>query len=269
MLLPILKEPSFSSLKIVGDVQNVLYGRSGDSFEPLPYAAFECALGSGSFFYEDDLGEALILGQKPFVTPPYEKTFLHTLEESSDFSSSFIMGIQKGDSPSALYHLKEPENSLPLQEIYEELALLYPLGFAILGWVECERAHATRLKKPPVYNENINDLRALYWTLDEQFLAQNALIFGIVLPQSATESYPPSILSRGFYRNPLDRGVSSLLSHTHMALYDQTDFMFWKNLSEPFNMDLTPISGVRHLATHSTLEKGSFVLFALNKILAD
>src|SRR3990167_9854402 len=122
MLLSILKEPSFSSLKIVGDVQNVLYGRSGDSFNPLNCSSFQYALGSGSFFYEDDLGEAMILNQIPYVTPPYETTLLHTLDESSEYSSSFMMGIEEATSPSALYHLKEPENPMKLQELYEELA---------------------------------------------------------------------------------------------------------------------------------------------------
>lgn len=266
MVQTLVKGEHKTVLKISG---NVLYVIEGDvdptTMQPIRLEDFRFALGSGTSQKPESLGETIVIERKPYISW-MEKGKLVTREQTS-FSSPFLMGIDDKQILGALVH-SQPTPPSSIEYLYQELAHRYPMGFAILGCALLAECHTTYLKKAPIHHENINKNHDAYWAAPKKEKNQNVCIFGVVLPETAKEKFPPDVLKRGFYHNPAEPRHHSFDSHTHAALLDAGPEKWPHNMNEFFkSLKNLPVNGVRHLLTQSILQEATFAIFPLGSII--
>lgn len=227
-------------LTVVGDVRTVLEGRVTEK-ELLSVAPnqFRFALGAGTFSGLEAVGEAIIIESKPFVSW-VEKEELKT-SFGSTLRTPFLVGITeetKGERQERGFF-----TLTSLNHLYEELSLEFPSGFALAGRALLSELHGTYLKKPPIYQENINEEQEAYWSKCSVDKNRQVFLFGIVVPKEEESPIPSNLLNRIFYQNPQEK-ASAFRSHTHTAIVQPP--------------------GVRHLLTTSLMDEGVFSIFPFN-----
>ena len=153
-------------LKIFGNVLHVIEGKVDEkNLYPFQAADFRFALGSMTPNSAEDLGEAIILEKRAYLSHVINGK-LKTKEESV-FKSPFLMGIDEAQILGALIHA-EPTPSAPLRDLYGEMAKRFPFGFAMLGTALFAECRTTYLKKAPTSHENINEHAEKYWAKEEK-----------------------------------------------------------------------------------------------------
>jgi|GEM_PF-2431040 len=254
--------PFRSALKVIGDVKIVLNGCVTESLikdHVLEHLSF--ALGGGSFSDCSCIGEAIVLNQIGYTS--YVNPFSHlvTVKGEKDLKSPFLMGIEKGESPSALLHISLQEK-LTLEQFFKRIGEHHH-AYAFSGCLLFETLSCTYLKKPPIFQESINEHVEKYWATAEKHSPAYAYVFGVVVTDKGRNAFSPELLGKAFYVNPLEKNKGDLLSHTHAALIDtplvfqdlQTDLHFYKAV------DPSLITGVRHVLTDSVMKEGLLALF--------
>lgn len=161
--------------------------------------------------------------------------------------------------------LLEKVNLMSLEMLYQKLADQYPMGCALVGSFQMVKLETIYLKRAPIYHENINTHRELYWSNVESVRGAIVCLFGVVIPAAAKKEFSEEILSRAFYDNPRDIHHLSFESHTHAAFTDRLTLA-----SEPEallqELEHLKIKGVRHVLTSSILQEGKGVIFPLQAI---
>ncbi len=224
-------------LTVIGDVRTVLEGRVTEK-ELLSVTPdqFRFALGAGTFSGPEGIGEAIIIESKPFVSW-VENQELKT-SSGDTLRTPFLVGITheaKGERQERGFFTLTSLNNL-----YEELSKEFPSGFVFAGRALLSELHGIYLKKPPIYNENINEHQDTYWSKRSIDKNRQVFLFGIIIPKTGESAIPTNLLNRIFYQNPQER-AAAFKSHTHTAVVQPP--------------------GVRHLLTTSLMDEGVFTVF--------
>lgn len=254
--------PFRSALKVIGDVKIVLDGLVSDSSmnsHVLEHLSF--ALGGGSFSGCSCIGEAIVLNQRAYTSYIDPHSHLVTVNGEKDLKSPFLMGIEKEASPSALLHINLQEG-LNLEHFFKHIGERHH-AYAFSGCLLFETLSCTYLKKPPIFQESINEHIEKYWATAERHSPSYAYVFGVVVTDKGRTAFAPELLGRAFYVNPLEKNKGDLLSHTHAALIDtplafpdlQKDLHFYEAVDPSF------VTGVRHVLTDSIVKEGLLALF--------
>ncbi|MBX7067049.1 MAG: hypothetical protein K1X28_07450 [Parachlamydiales bacterium] len=243
-------------LKIFGNVKNVLNGNITEAvLRPAKESRLRFALGAGTFSDGQHLGETLVIEQNCHVSW-VQKSHLQN-GSGLNAKTPFLMGIDR-DEPMGLLNSLNRETAL--ESLYGEWAKKHPMGFALLGSFRMKEWSCTYLKKPPIFQENINQHHDAYWAKVENHSNAFICLFGVVIPPTAEKNFPKSTLEKAFYKNPQDSSQAPFQSHTHAAFADRL------LKSDSFLFRDFKIGSVRHTLTQSILHEGSFVLFPLQGI---
>lgn len=204
-------------LMVIGDVNAVLEGRvAKDALIELPSQTLFFGLGSIAIEKAGlHVGEALIFEGEASVYIPNQKWV-----QEKNVLTPFLMGISRKPRTSI-----EVKKTINLSELYNELLVTYPKGFALVGSATFSSLSALYIKRDPIYNENININMEKYWQA-ESYTQKPAKFFAVVLPY---------LNKKAFYKNPHDTQSSPIYSHTH-GLIDE---------------------GTRHFLTQSILTEGA------------
>ncbi|MBU6382738.1 MAG: hypothetical protein KGQ49_02445 [Verrucomicrobia bacterium] len=211
------------------------------------------ALGAGTFSNIHRIGETFLFDQICHVSW-VENGQLHS-ETKPNAKTPFLMGIG----------LEEPigrpillNQVISLDQLYEQLSLKHPNGFALLGNFRMKIWSGTYLKRPPIFQQNVNEYHDLYWAEQQQYPNALMCLLGVVIPPTGQKFFPKSEVAKAFYKNPHDTSTSAFLSHTHGAVADQ--------LSHDFLKTPPTLGSVRHTLTQSIVQEGSYLLFPLDAI---
>lgn len=254
--------PFRTALKVIGDVKIVLNGLVSEAVmnsHVLEHLSF--ALGGGSFSDCSCIGEAIVLNQIGYTSYVNPSSHLITVKGEKDLKSPFLMGIEKGERPTALLGINMQEE-LTLQQLFKRIGEQY-YAYAFTGCLLFETLSCTYLKKPPIFQESITDHIEKYWATAEKHSPAYAYVFGVVVTEKGRSAFSCELLGRAFYVNPLEKNKEDLLSHTHAALVEtplvfpdlQNDLHFYKDV------DPSSITGVRHVLTDSIVKEGLLALF--------
>lgn len=258
-----------STLKLVGNVLLVLEGCVNPKvIQPIEPAQFNFALGSGTFSSEQQVGEALVINGKPYIS--WQENNKLVTQTQAEMQSPFLMGLDKEQKPSELLYYKPTATStapISLATLYEELAKQHHTGFAIVGHAKFEEFDTTYIKKPPIFGEVLIEHPADYWGQSESEKQKSVCFFGVVITNKEKKNYPNELLRKAFYQNPHESQVSSCFGHTHGSVVQGglrepgNSQVFFSNLQ---NLSLT---SVRHVLGHSLIQEGAFAIFPFDKIL--
>lgn len=254
--------PFRTALKVMGDVKIVLNGLvSESSMTPHVLEHLSFALGGGSFSDCSCIGEAIVLNQMGYTSYLNPSSHLVTVKRAQDLKSPFLMGIEKGERPAALLHINLQEG-LTLEKLFKRIGEQHD-AYAFTGCLLFETLSCTYLKKPPIFQESINEHIDEYWATAEKHSPAYAYLFGVVVTEKGRNAFSPELLGRAFYVNPLEKNKGDLLSHTHAALID-TPLVFpdlQKDLHFYEAVDPSSVTGVRHVLTDSIVKEGLLALF--------
>lgn len=252
-------------LKVSGSALIVSEGRvDALSLHPIHRNQFRFALGAGSFSDLNGIGEALVIESKPFVSCMKEGKI--TTDTQPDFASPFLIGVDSNQAVGAFveYSMSTP---ISIHSLYDKLSRQFPMGFAIVGYALSSEFASTYLKKPPIFQENINTPNSAYWSSNGAKKEEEICFFGLVLPPEARKKYTKELLGKIFYQNPREEEPASFQSHTHAAIIEAGSFViptkihaFLESLKE------ASIREVRHLLTTTMIQEGTFAIFSLEDI---
>lgn len=258
--------PVDSALKIIGDVKVVLNGCVKESCTEehvLDHLAF--ALGAGSFTDCSCIGETIILNQIGYTSHVNAHTHLLTTKGDMGLKSPFLMGLEKGEHPSALVQI-DLQEGIVLDQLFERLGERFH-AYAFLGCLLFETLSCSYLKKSPMFHEPINDNVEKYWAKTENHPLCCAYVFGVVIKEKGRHNFSNDLLERAFYVNPLEKNQGETLSHTHAALVETP--LFFSDLKKDLRfyetLDSSLVTGVRHIFTDSIVKEGLVALFELRK----
>lgn len=265
-MLQILSQSGKNSiLKVSGSALIVSEGRvDALSLHSIHRNQFRFALGAGSFSDMNSIGETLVIESKPFVS--WMKEGKITTDTQPDFTSPFLIGVDSHQSVGAFatYTASTP---VSIHSLYDKLSRQFPMGFAIVGYALSSEFSSTYLKKPPIFQENINTPNSPYWASNGTRKEEEICFFGLVLPPEARKKYAKELLGRIFYQNPREEESASFQSHTHAAIIEAGSFVtptemhtFLESLKE------ASIREVRHLLTPTMIQEGTFALFPFDDI---
>lgn len=263
----LVKGESKTTLKISGNVLYVIEGNvDPKTLKPIELSDFRFALGSGTSKDPESLGEALVMDKRAYIS--WVNGGKVVTQEESGFESPFLMGIDEKQILGAMIRC-EPTPPTPLNDLYEEMAIRFPMGYAIVGQALFSECHSTYLKKAPTDHKNINEHPKDYWAPVKKEKDVNVCLFGVVIPPTAREKFPEGSIQKGFYVNPEEKSGSALSSHTHAALLKNGPEKWPHNMNEFFkSLKDLPITSVRHLLTQSLLQEATFAIFPLGEIVA-
>ena len=187
---------------------------------------------------------------------------------SQGFKSPFLMGLSTGEQKTTFLTLEKSEGiTLALANFFSETQKSLP-AYAIIGRVHFDPISCSYLVTPPIHGENINLHSEKYWAKTEERPHCHAFIFGVVIREAGRKLFSPQILSKAFYKNPLDKSQSDFLSHTHAILMNN----HYSKTSEKKNQwDANPadVLGVRHIFNTSVIKQGQFAIFEIESLLIE
>lgn len=233
-------------LKIAGNVNTVLNGQINEAVMHLQdLTQLRFALGAGSFSNCSCVGETLVLNHVAYMSYLNEQSQLVTLQGQTGLMSPFLMGLGTECTPVETIHFKNSEK-ITLNAFYEKTGNDFS-AYGVAGSVLFDPLECSYLQKPPIFGENINEHVEKYWAKTEVIPQCVANIFGVVIRDKGHNVLPKELLEKAFYKNPLEKNKTSVISHTHAVLLD---------------------AGARHIFTQSIIKEGVFSIFDISDIKA-
>lgn len=245
----------------MGSVLDILEGRvTEELLRPLDENAFRFALGGCTFTNERSIGETLIINGVSHISWMQEGKLRNGSEKEA--KAAFLMGVDPSQPAGILVHQSDP---ISLEDLYSDLAKKHPSGFAIVGSFLMDRFYGVYLKRAPIYGENVNDKHETYWSHEEEYQRAPVCIFGVVIPSSAKKTFPPEVLERAFYQNPLDKTKLPFDAHTHAALVST---LTTANDAGHFQHSLSRLrpTTIRHALNKSTINHGTYLILPLTAL---
>lgn len=267
MLTTLSQNEKKSLLKISGSACTVSDGYVDEgALHVIRRNQFRFALGVGTFSDIHEMGEAIVLESRPYVTT-VQAGVVRT-ETQEDFSTPFLVGLDAHQSAGAFLQYKA-SSPISLHSLYDKILHQHVEGFAIVGYAQASDLQSTYVKKAPIYKENINRKHSEYWARTCFDKNRSICFFGLVLPSEAKKKYPKELLSRLSYENPFQEGSAPFLNHTNVAVLDAGSFVAPKEMHRFLEyVKESPVVSVQQMLMQSMMQEGSFAIFPIGDIVS-